>query len=570
MLKRDRGLRVGAFAVLAMSAAALMAVGANRQAAESEDAPPRSPAAVVCAADLDRVLDHLDYVLRLGDAEARMQQLRSILTGLNDLQGIDRSRPVGLLLYPPSSGGGDPDAIAFVPVSSMEDLEISLKISNQVSLVPLEEEGRWELRGPDNSVPIRVQEGYAFVTQKGELLEGTLPDVAALTASIAERYDLGIVVLREGLPQQALDAAIAKLHTDSEQDRERRSGESDAEYALRNRISRSFEQIIEYGITDFEQVSLGLTISEEEQQAELEALLDVRPDGPFAGYIQSLAASQSQFAVVDPEAAALSATSSWTLSGEGTDIVSQLLQQVREQVGRQLQQDFTASSSAEHPVRRVLDALDATVAAGRMDGIVTFAGDRPGGMVLVGAAHLEHSTEVAQAVEQILPHVAQSPDVSALELNAFEAGGVSVHRIVPAKVRKQDERLYGPDVALHVGIGRDAIWIALGGAEAPRVLTEFIDASAQSAGKPAAEGAPPLLALDVHLATWIGLAGTGGTGEQRGFIEAARVAFADPDQDGLRALLTPGDNGLRLAVQVDEGYLRLLGLALAKRLERGE
>ena len=552
-----------------MSVAALMAVAANRQAAV-DDAAPRSPAAVFCAADLDRVLGHLDHLLRLGNAESRMQQLRSILAGLNDLKGIDRSRPVGLFLYPPSSGGGDPDAIAFVPVSSMEDLQVSLRISNQVSLVPLEEEGRWELRGPDNSVPIRVQDGYAFVTQKGELLDGTLPDVAALTASIAERYDLGIVVLREGLPQQALDAAIAKLHADSERDRERRDAESDAEYALRSRISRSLEQIIEYGITDFEQVSLGLTISEEEQQAELETLLDVRPDGPFAGYLQSLAASRSQFAVVDPDAAALSASSAWTLSGEGTDIASQLLQQVREQVGRQLEEDFTASTSAGHPVRRVLDALDATVTAGRMDGIVTFAGDRPGGMVLVGAAHLEHSTEVAQAVEQILPYVAQSPDVSALELNAFEAGGVSVHRIVPAKVRKQDERLYGPDAALHVGIGRDAIWIALGGAEAPRVLTEFIEASAQADGDSATGSTPPLLALDVHLSTWIGLAGTGGTGEQRGFIEAARVAFAVPDQDGLRAVLTPGDRGLRLAVQVDEGYLRLLGLALAKRLQGAE
>ena len=569
MFKRERGLRLGAFAVLAMSAAALMAVGANRQAAVNDDAPVLSPAAVFCAADLDRVLGHLDYLLRLGNAESRMQQLRGILTGLNDLQGIDRSRPVGLLLFPPSAGGGDPDAIAFVPVSSMDDLQVSLKISNQVSLVPLEEDGRWELRGPDNSVPIRVQEGYAFVTQKRELLEGPLPDVAALTASITDRYDLGIVVLRAGLPQPALDAAIAKLHADSERDRERRSDEADAEYALRTRISRSLEQLIEFGLTDFEQVSLGLTISEDERQAELEARLDMRSGGRFAGYLQSLAASRSQFATADPDLAALSASSAWILSGEGAGIASQLLKQVREQVGRQLQLDLTAAASAEHPVRRVLDALDATVAAGRMDGIVTFAGDRPGGMVLVGAAHLEHSTQVAQAVEQILPYVAQSPDVTALELNAFEAAGVMVHRIVPAKVRKQDELLYGPDAALHIGIGRDAIWVALGGAEAPRVLTEFIEASTQAADDSSATGAPPLLALDVHLSTWIGLAGSGGTGEQRGFIETARIAFADPDQDGLRAVLTPSDNGLRLAVQVDEGYLRLLGLALAHRLQSG-
>ncbi len=554
--------------VLAVSAVALVAAGASRQTAPDGDSDAaRSPAAVICAADLDQVLNDLDYVLRLGGAEARMQQLRGIITSLNDLQGMDRGRPVGLLLYPPSAGAGDPDAIAFVPVTSMEDLQVSLKISNQVSLAPLEEEGRWELRGPDNAVPIRVQDGYAFVTQKGELLDGPLPDVAALTAPLAGRYDLGLLILREGLPQAALDQAIAKLHADSERDRERRPGESDAEHVLRGRISRSLEQLIEQALVDFEQVSIGLTISAEQQQAELEALLDVRTGGGFAGFLQSLTTSRSQFAVVDSDAAALSASSAWTLSGEGAEIVSQVLQQVRKQVGDQLQQDFTASSSADHPVRQVLDALDATVDAGRMDGMVAFAGDRPGGMVLVGAAHLEDAADVAHALEQILPYVAQSKDIASLELKAFETDGVSVHRIVPAKVRKQDERLYGPDAALYVGVGGDAIWIALGGDDAPRVLTDFITASASSAD--ATSTAPPLLALDLHLSTWIGLAGNGGTGEQRGFVEAARIAFADPDQDGLRAVVTPQEDGLRIAVQADEGYIRLLGLALADRLQRG-
>lgn len=561
-------LRIRAFGLLA-AMTIVAGVTAGLTAAEPEERPAaeQTPLAVVCAASVDTLLEDLDYVLGSAGAQERMNQIRGIITNLNGLKGIDRGRPVGVLVYPPASGMGDPDVVAFIPVSSMEDVQVSLKISNQVSVVKGDGEGRWELRGPDRSIPIQVQGDYAFVAQNPERLGGTLPDVTALTESTAGRYDLSLRVFRGGIPEQAIEQGLAKLHADAEKERERRDGETDAQYGLRTRLSRSAEEVLEHLLTDFEQATIGVSVSREERSASIEATVAVQPRSELAAFIASLAATHSQFAGLDPDTTALTVSSSWTLSDNGSEMAGELLEQLRQQLGEQMQQDFTGASSAEHPVRRVLDALDATAEAGQVDSLFAFSGDRPGGMVLVAAAHVEQAEELASALEQILPFVSQSKDVASLELQALEIEGVAVHRIVPKKIRQQDERLYGSDAALYVGVGQEAIWLALGGAETPDVLARFI--SGAPAEVAAEQSPPPLLSLDLHLSSWIGLAGDGSSNKERRFIEAARMAFTDPDRDGLHVEIVPGDSGLQLTARLDEGYLRLLGLALAQRTQPG-
>jgi hypothetical protein len=554
--------------LMAVLAAGVCASDLLFAAEPDQDAAARRPLALICAANMDRFLEDLDYVLGSVGEQERLDQLHGVITNLNGLKGVDRGRPIGLLVFSSASGMGDPDVVAFIPISSMDDLQVSLKISNQVSLVKGEEEGRWELRGPDRGIPIRVEDQYAFVAQKPERLDGDLPAVSDLTAGAADRYDLSLAVFREGIPEQAIEQGLAKLHADAERERERRDGETDAQHALRTRVSRSAEEVLQHVLTDFEQLTVGLTVSREERAAVIEARVAAQPRSELSNFVASLAAANSQFAGLDPDTTPLSVSSAWSLSDNGSEIAAELLHQVRQQLGQQMQQDFNASSSAEHPVRRVLDALDATAEAGQVDSLVAFSGDRPGGMVLIGAIHLEQADAVSSALEQILPFVGQSADVARLELNALEIDGVSVHRIVPKKIRQQDERLYGADAALYVGAGQDAIWLALGGADTPEVLSRFI--SGVGATDRAESSRPPLLSLDLHLSSWIGLAGDGRSTNERKFIEVARTAFNDPDRDGLHLEIVSDESGLQLTMQLDEGYVRLFGLALAQRLRQGD
>jgi hypothetical protein len=200
--------------------------------------------------------------------------------------------------------------------------------------------------------------------------------------------------------------------------------------------------------------------------------------------------------------------------------------------------------------------------------MVQFAGEPPGKMVMVGAIGVAQAENVAEAVNLYLPFVGLSPEVRTLQMNVATAGGVSFHKITGQTVRKQDERLYGADVGLYVGAGREALWVALGGEQTPEVLEELFRAQDGRAA-PAPDGARvPLLHGKLHLTNWIGLAGEGEGDQQRELFQAARSAFADPERDGLTLELVPSDHGLRLAISADEGYIRLIGLALAARMRQ--
>jgi hypothetical protein len=254
------------------------------------------------------------------------------------------------------------------------------------------------------------------------------------------------------------------------------------------------------------------------------------------------------------------------LSPDAQAIAADLIDQARTQIGQGLKVDLKDPASEQLPVRKLIDAIDGTVQNGRIDGMVQFLGDPPAKMVMVAALGMAHADDVALALEQLLPLVGLSPEVRKLEMNFAQAGGVSFHRITGQKVRMQDEQLYGADLALYVGAGRDALWVALGGAQTPELLEDVMTAAVDGGSNDASR--VPLLHAAVHLTNWIGVVGDGTGAEAQRFIEAARTAFSDPEQDGLAVELGPTDQGLRFHAKVDEGYIRLLGLALAARMRQ--
>ena len=78
----------------------------------------------------------------------------------------------------------------------------------------------------------------------------------------------------------------------------------------------------------------------------------------------------------------------------------------------------------------------------------------------------------------------------------------------------------------------------------------------------------PLLKASVHLSDWVALAGEGDSDQDRKLAEAARLAFRDPNEDGVHLELFADETGLRLNVRADRGYIRLLGVVLAARMQQ--
>lgn len=68
--------------------------------------PAREPVAVAYLSSVDGVLDDIDYVVTAGDQPQLSQVVKGVIANLNNLEGIDRTQPIGLYAFLPSDLGG--------------------------------------------------------------------------------------------------------------------------------------------------------------------------------------------------------------------------------------------------------------------------------------------------------------------------------------------------------------------------------------------------------------------------------------------------------------------------------
>lgn len=520
--------------------------------AAADEIRPAVPSLVISASGFDRLTGDGLRLLELSGATQRAEQLQGVLTLVGSSRGVDRDRPLGVFVYLSPEAKQDPQLIAFLPVSTMSDLQQSLAPFKRITLVSLETPGWWELRAGQTIIPIRHTEGYAFVALKKELLSDPLPSVDEWSRAHAE-YDVAATVQRAGIPQAVLDRALADLHEQFERDVRKQPEESDRDHKFRTRVARSMSGLIEHTLQEFDRTTIGVTLSQDTGEFRFDAIISATDGSELARIMSGLAGDASQFDALVGGDAPLGANANWKLSGDAQELATDLMARLRQDIERNMDADGTSAGPAAEPIRQILDALAATIADGQIDGGLQFRGERPGAMLLLAQTRLSDAPQVAESVESLLPLIAETPSIADLEMNAVSVDGIDLHRLTFKSIRRQDEWLYGPDLGLYLGSGRDALWLAVGGYDREAQLQELLERPAVVAGKAPA----PVLRVDLQLAPWLA-AETGPNGKQPRWLSLARDAFAAGD-DRLQVELTSGRNELRLRGTLEAGYIRLLG-----------
>jgi hypothetical protein len=528
--------------------------------------PDRKPFALLSIASLDRALDDLEFVLDSAGQADRALKVRTVLDVLNRFEALDQDRPLGLLLYLPATPPHKPEAVAFLPVPDFDRLEDTIAAMQRFSLEREADSSRFELHTPDKTLAGLHSGDWVFLTEHESLLDGPLSDHLAAAPTDFEGHDAVLTLRRDGIPETVFEEALRKLHSDLEQDLERRDEETVAEHRFRSRVSRAIVATIERFLTDAENAMIGLEVSEVDKQARMEVRLKAEAGSPLSQRLEGLARPDSRFSAIAQETAPLTIAATWRLNGEPADIASELLAHVRSHVAGTTEQP--RERPGPHPFERILTALSETIDAGQLDGLVQFVDAPDGKFVLVAGVHLEESDSVAIALRDIMQYLAQSNSdgKQTVAVNALQVGDVWLHRIRGKNVRRQDRRLYGDDVALFVGAGRDAIWFAVGGAHTQTALQRVILAELPSS--PDDGQSLPLFEASMHFSNWIELAGTGQTEREQKLFEAARRAFRDAEEDGLHLELFADETGMQLYVEAERGYIRLLGVVLAARMRQ--
>ena len=531
--------------------------------------PPKStrePVAVAYLSSLDGVLDDLDYVVAAGGQPQLSQMVKGFLTNLNNLGGIDRTKPMGAYAFVPLDLGGgkkDPDIVGFIPVTDIEALQKTAHLSNVLSLEATDKPNRYEFKTPEKTLFVLLDQGHAFVTEKANLLDQPLPAPAALTEVLGSQYDLVIQLRREGVPRLVWDLALigAMAASDKELRKLKQSREpEDLAKAEGIELGRAaFTSIM----SEVRSVWLGVKVSRESRTAVIDAKLQFADSGKVSRALTQSASSPSPLAKVAaadvPAAVHLHAL----LPSDVRSLAAEAFRLAR------AKKDPTESipEPQRATVNSLIDVLEKTIAAGQADLLLQFTGEPQTGMTAVVGIHVEESQKLSEAITKLLPEARKSDKVADVTLDAGTARGIHFARI-DGKTGdgesdgKKEELFYGGKPSLYIGTDPSTLWLVVGDQDALADFSSLAEETSSTADRTATAAFGQ---AHLHLSDWLGLLGQAEDQKTRDFTAAARIAVKDPDRDALRFVLRPESDGLRMTLTIDEAYLSLIGAAIGKK-----
>ena len=526
----------------------------------------REPVAVAYLSSLDGVLDDVDYVVTAGGQSQLSQMVKGFLTNLNNLDGIDRTKPMGAYAFVPLDLGGgkkDPDIVGFIPVTNIEALQKTAHLSNVLSLEATDKPNRYEFKTPEKTLFVLLDQGHAFVTEKASLLDQPLPAPAALTEVLGSQYDLVIQLRREGVPKLVWDFALigAMAASDKELRTLKQSREPEALAKAEGiELGRAaFTSIM----SEVRSVWLGVKISRETRTAVIDAKLQFADSGKVSRALIQSASSPSPLAKVAaadvPAAVHLHAL----LPSDVRSLAAEAFRLAR------AKKDPTESipEPQRATVNSLIDVLEKTIAAGQADLLLQFTGEPQTGMTAVVGIHVEESQKLSEAVMKLLPEARKSDKVADVTLDAGTARGIRFARI-DGKASdgesdgKKEELFYGGQPSLYIGTDASTLWLVVGDKDALADFSSLADETSPTADRTTTAA---FAQAHLHLSDWLGLLGQAEDQKTRDFTAAARIAVKDPDRDALRFVVRPESDGLRMTLTIDEAYLSLIGAAIGKK-----
>lgn len=554
----SRCLRGGMLAVLSL-ATWIGILSAPAAVRGDVDEPPaaNTPFAVISAASVERLLSDVDTLFEAADRPELSEVQASWLARMRDLKGIDRNRPLGMLVY---FRGIFPQVVSFLPVENLEHLLQTLTGPLTPKMV---EEDLYELTSGRQKLHLRVQDGYAFISRQPELVEGLLPDPVKLTRSLTGPYDIAAEAYIQNLPELTRTIVLDFLHGAAEANLQQFDNETEADFRLRRALGRSNLRLLDGLITDGDALTLGWTISNRSQQASLELTVRGRPGKEIADSLGAIRGTPSRFSSWKPANSALRIDAGMRLADGGGRSLREILRAIRASAATWLSPaGSTASDRLTNGTYEIVDILLGMLDGGEINSSMNLIGSAGGPYTLVGALHVPQGERFGSALTDILTELQQNAAFK-VKLAASETGGITFHQLQmeapPAWVRQ----LFGEECTVHLGSGPSTVWFALGTDEALPQLRKAMAAVASPDEAPA-EAVP--LRISARASRWLTVGGNSGIPAESALAPLLAPAFSS-GQDQLELELVPQPDGLRLRLNIDRGFLRLVGLALARQID---
>jgi len=547
--------------VVAWCAVALLCCSAAVKplaAQEKKSQAKGQPFLVVSVASFERLMEDADFMFASAGRPELSEMIGGALSNVRDLKGLNRDSSAGMLLF---LDGLTPVPIGFVPVKDIDEMMKTLTVgpvtTNKI------EDGLYEIRGPSQSLFAKISGDYAFVARTQENLERDLSDPVQYTRRLSASYDVAVSLNLRAIPKSSRELLLDFLRASTEASLQQRDEEPDSAYRIRKAAGMVNLENTEMFLTQAEEATLGFNVSSADKAAFLELIITADPKSEYAKLLNELGTSRSRFTPLMKNSAPLTASAALMVDKNGRKFLKELMTVAEQELIGSLDKSASKDEKKVSPISELFKSVQASVSDGKLDFVAQFVGDPPGPFTFAGGVQIAESEKFNVGLTEIFERLKGKSEFESVETNVVEHRGVILHRLQGKNIPDNANRLFGKDHGLYVGSGNGILWFAIGAENGLPALKAMIDTVTDA---PADDNPVMPAQFVMHVSSWLALMERP-DGTVNPVVELMRDAFA---QGGgtIRADLKPVQDGMQLRLNADEGFIRLVGKAIGKRIDQ--
>lgn len=528
-------------------AAVLLSAAGLWYAANDPATVPRqiAPVAIVSVRSLDRLMEVLR---RMASESGSAEPLPLLEKGeaVRALPGLDPTQPVAVFAYVHPDRPGQPEILMSIPVRDMAQLETACQSLPGLKLEPAGE-NRWKVKSPARDFIADYADARLHVATNPKLLSQR-PGALALLQEVPGDLDVSVRLEFQAVPETLRAKALENV--DRGLDRELLNKRKDAfEQQARVAAIEFLRQTLHHIVDGTQRLECGVRL---EGGLHGRARWTAMPESALALEIAELQLPEATWRK-DAVPPALSARVAVSLPARVRASMESMLAAFRGKALAELGAKFAVDD--RHPVMGVFDSLQATLAQNCLSGVFEFVATPEKYMAFVASIRCEQPERIADTLGTVLPHIAKSKEIRAVDFGVIPGGDLIVHRLSRRETKAREQRLYGPDPAILVGTGPHEFLFALGGPATDNLLSNT---------QPNTESRPPLLELDASLQEWLDLARL--NHPDAPLLQRLEQAFPeDSSKDKVHFRLRVVESGLEGTFDADPVFAQLLRITLLKR-----
>jgi hypothetical protein len=341
--------------------------------------------------------------------------------------------------------------------------------------------------------------------------------------------------------------------------------ESDAEYALRTKVTPDIVTSIKTVINDMQEITLGWKLESQAKKGCFEVTISAKPDSQLARAMRYPQESHSRFAGFGSDDAAIVANLNGQIPAIKQDILKEAVNLARQNAMADIEKkekDPAAAAVAKKVVDAVFPIIQDTLTNGRVDkGVAVIL--KPNALTLVTGGTVANNGRIEELAKTVLEMAKQTDPKAAEQLGTWvkfdveKIGDISLHTIsvpIPANAHDHDKlvSLVGETIEIVIGTSKDSVYVAAG-REPMAALKKAIEKSTAEASK----NVPPF-ELSVSLTKIADFLVATLPANERPQVQRVAGLLKGSTDDHVVLSGQPVENGVQYRLEIEPGVLKAL------------